>query len=80
MIHRPNAADVVGRSGVTPLMQAAMKGDAISVGLMISSGADVNMASVGAERTPLMIAVSCGHLEVAKRLIEAGATLDAMDR
>jgi ankyrin repeat protein len=63
-----------GAGGATPLMLAALYGDAPSVRTLIARGADVNAANdEGA--TALMWAAS--DLEVARLLIDAGADVNA---
>ena len=59
-----------------PLHEAAARGDAEIVGLLLAKGAnaDYNYRQTG---TPLLSAVGNGHLEIVKRLLEQGVALDA---
>ena len=59
---------------MTPLQNAAYRGDAAQVRTLLDRGASVNEWNYG---TPLMTAAGEGRLEVAKLLIEKGADLDA---
>uniref|UniRef100_A0A6T7JIY0 Uncharacterized protein n=1 Tax=Coccolithus braarudii TaxID=221442 RepID=A0A6T7JIY0_9EUKA len=63
-----------GMYGETPLMYAIYKngGWPAGVRLLIEKGADVN-ATLGMERTPLMIAGEFNRVEIAQDLIDAGA-------
>jgi ankyrin repeat protein len=66
--------------GMSPLMQAAAHGDPQMVSLMLSAGADVNATSDGAGRTALMIVCFKGDTDIARQLIERGASWDIRDR
>ena len=63
----------------TPLMYAAEKNDIEMVEFLLESGADVNAESE-AGWTAVMIAISYGWIEIAKLLINSGATLKAKDK
>ena len=70
----PAAVNKPARGGATPLMFAALYGNASSVAALIQRGADVNAANdEGA--TALMWAVT--DLEKTKLLVEAGANVNA---
>lgn len=58
------------------LRNAAEQGDAGKVSALLKEGADVN-AIDDAENTALMKAVSKGHTDIAKLLIDAGANVNA---
>ena len=64
---------------VVPLAVASRQGDAAIVELLLARGADVNAKGEEGE-TALMWAASGGKLELAKRLIEAGAKVVQRDR
>mmetsp|Transcript_11450 Transcript_11450/g.24725 ORF Transcript_11450/g.24725 Transcript_11450/m.24725 type:complete len:168 (+) Transcript_11450:345-848(+) len=63
-----------GMYGETPLMYAIYKNGGFpdAVRLLIQRGADVN-ATVGMQRTPLMIAAEFNRVDIAQDLIAAGA-------
>lgn len=60
---------------MTPLINAAEKGDIKEVEKLLSSGADMEDGMAG--NTPLMFAVGRGHANVVKLLIEKGADVNA---
>jgi Ankyrin repeats (3 copies)/Planctomycete cytochrome C len=66
----PSAARVTGAGGITPLMYAALYGDAASARLLLDKGADPN-ARNDAGATALMWAVD--DLETTRLLLERGA-------
>ncbi len=68
-------------AGSTPLHEAAKRGDLAEVEALLKKGADVNAVYHQREihTTPLYNAVAEGHLEVAKRLLEAKAKVDGKD-
>jgi hypothetical protein len=68
--------DSAGARGATPLLRAAESGCAETTRYLIGLGADL----VGsAPMAPLHAAAFCGHVQVAKVLIEAGADVDLID-
>jgi ankyrin repeat protein len=66
----PNAARAKGTGGITPLMYAALYGDAVSAHLLLDMGADPN-ASNDARATALLWAVD--DPEITRMLLERGA-------
>lgn len=58
----------------TLLYDAAERGDAELVRVLLARGADVNTVT-GAGWTPLYTAASCGHIEVVSLLLSGGADL-----
>ena len=70
----PNPGDLRGPGGTTPLMQAVLYGDAESVRLLLSSGANPNVRNE-AGATPLMWAVN--DLEKTRLLLDRGADVNA---
>jgi ankyrin repeat protein len=72
-----NSAPSVGRlAGITPLQVAAQDNRLDMLTLLITTGADVNMARVTGV-TPLHAAVEEGHADVVTLLIAAGANVNA---
>lgn len=69
----------VDADGLTPLMRAAARGDAVQVTALISSGADANLAHAEARITPLMFAAYSGHDAVVQLLLDKGARANAKD-
>lgn len=65
-------------SGSTPLDFAVEKKNLEMVRLLLSKGADVNLATSG-KRTPLHIAAEMGDSDVASLLLQNGANVNARD-
>ena len=59
--------------GMTALLFAARDGRLDAVRALLEAGADVNQICAGDRTSPLVIAVSNGHYEVGKYLVEHGA-------
>lgn len=66
-------------TNTTPLHLASIDGHTDVVRLLLSGGADVNIADRFFLETPLHLASRVGRLEVAALLIDAGANLEAKD-
>ncbi len=64
--------------GVTPLIAAARSGHADVVGVLLASGAKVNVADTRGQ-TPLMAAVNAGDAESARLLLARDADVRAVD-
>ena len=62
--------------GWTPLMIASSCGDWHVVRILLKKGADVSICGAGG-RTALHVSATRGHLAVTKRLVSAGANVDA---
>ena len=62
----------------TRLPEAAARGDAASVKVLLAEGVPVDGRDA-ARRTPLLLATRGNHIEVARLLIEAGADVNAKD-
>ena len=58
------------------LIEAAKKGDTVSIKALLEAGADVNTADVNG-RTALIWAAQKGHTETSQALLEAGADVNA---
>lgn len=74
LLENPRAATLKGPGGSTPLMYAALYGDAESVRLLLEAGADPNISNE-AGATPLMWAVD--DIDKTRLLIRSGADVDA---
>lgn len=63
------------------LQVAASVGNQQIVQLLLKAGADkvVNVASKGAQMTPLMLAAAGGHADIVPDLLAAGAAVDSVD-
>ena len=64
---------VAGMGGLTALHYAAREGLGSAVQALVESGAEINKASLVDKSTPLVIAISNGHYDVGKYLVEHGA-------
>ncbi|HLF83886.1 MAG TPA: ankyrin repeat domain-containing protein [Blastocatellia bacterium] len=73
-LQHPKAGNLRGPGGKTPLMQAALYGDAESVRLLLDKGADPNLRNE-AGATALMWAVN--DLEKTRLLLDRGADVNA---
>lgn len=61
------------------LLTYAGDGDLVRVEALLNDGADVNYKIFDTGTTPLIAAARKGHLAVAKRLLTAGADINAID-
>ena len=66
-------AALAGSTGATPLMTCSRTGRPAAVQALLAAGVDVNAAEATHRQTALMWALSEGHLDVARLLIDAGA-------
>lgn len=71
--------EIPNTEGKTPLIQAIEKGDHQLVTFLITLGANINCAIPRTNRTPLMIALFHGRIEIVNTLIEKGANPDLTD-
>jgi ankyrin repeat protein len=65
---------VAAQGGITPLLFAVRQGFTESVRTLVQAGADVNQVSAGDKTSPLLMAVINGQFDVAKYLLESGAS------
>ena len=72
--HKPELVNAYSEDGFQPIGLAAYFGHVSIVDYLIKAGAGVNTPSKNSLKvTPLQSAVAGGHLEVTRRLLEAGA-------
>jgi uncharacterized protein len=69
---RTLGATVIG--GMTALHFAAREGHKEAVGALVASGADVNLVTAGEQTSPMVEAIINGHLDIARFLLESGAS------
>jgi ankyrin repeat protein len=76
-----NRADVNARNraGFTPLAQAVRLGNEPVVNLLLTAGADPNVAEAGTGKMPLHVAAARGQLAIVQSLIRSRALVDATD-
>ncbi len=72
-------ANTHGPARFTPLLYAAIRGEAAMADALIEAEADVNYENASG-LTPLMAAAKGNHASLVKKLIAAGAALDQTDR
>jgi ankyrin repeat protein len=65
--------DTGSKSGFTPLMFAAQKGDAVTSRILLGAGAKPNLAQPKTGLTPLIIASAMVHTGVVAVLLDNGA-------
>ncbi|XP_061174017.1 poly [ADP-ribose] polymerase tankyrase-like isoform X2 [Saccostrea echinata] len=67
---------------ICPIHIAVQNGDMKLLNVLLKHGANVNKAlSAGKDKlTPLMLAAAHGHLDIARRLIQMGATVEQLDK
>jgi ankyrin repeat protein len=63
--------------GTTALLYAARDGAMEAVRALVESGADVNLSSGSEKISPMVMAISNGHLDIAKFLLDHGANPNA---
>jgi ankyrin repeat protein len=66
-------------AGATPLQLAAINGNAIILGRLITAGADPNAALTRSGDTALMIAARTGKVEAVRVLLDRGAKVNAQE-
>src|SRR5579871_739476 len=64
--------------GMTPLLYAAREGTLDIAKMLVSSGAEVNVAEAN-QTSPLLVAILNDHIDVASFLLDHGANLNAAD-
>lgn len=63
----------------TPLIQVIEKGNIQMVQFLLNMGANPNKSTLIGGRTPIMIALFRGYIQIASLLIDKGASLIAVD-
>lgn len=76
LLDRGASANSKSFGGVTPLQQAARNGNVDIIRLLIKKGAYVNKRSMGQTNTPLIDAVSRGHVQAVRVLLDAKADVN----
>lgn len=76
---RPQLLETHNDEDKTPLMQAIENNELAFVVFLINIGANVNRVAMYTGRSPLMIAVFRGKIDVAQLLVDKGAKVDAVD-
>ena len=71
--------EVANGEGVTPLMNACLKGETMLATRLISHGADVG-ATDSKDRTALSLAARHGQLEIVKAILGYGVNIEASDK
>jgi ankyrin repeat protein len=71
---------VYGEHSITPLLKASWDGDLPIVQYLIGKGANVNARAGDTKETPLINAVTRGHVDVVKALLEARADVTLRNR
>lgn len=66
------------RTGLSPLLEAAARGETRVLDTLIAEGAEIDARDADG-RTPLILAASEGHVEALGKLLSAGARFDATD-
>src|SRR5438552_10733155 len=69
-----------GEHKITPLIKAAWDGDEAIVQTLLAAGAKVNAKATDTGETALLNAVSRGHMEIIKTLLEAHADVAVKNR
>jgi ankyrin repeat protein len=69
-------ANATSNQGLTPLMEAAMRGQRDAADLLLAKGANVNAVD-SKGNTPLLWAMMMGHMDYAKLLVGANADVNA---
>jgi uncharacterized protein len=65
------------QGGLTALLFAARQGYTDTVMALLDAGADVNQPNAGDQTTPLLMSIINGHFDLATKLIERGANVNA---
>eukprot|EP00055_Hartaetosiga_balthica_P004326 m.11149 g.11149 ORF g.11149 m.11149 type:complete len:261 (+) comp3788_c0_seq1:60-842(+) len=76
---QPDIIDTVDVNGFSPLMIASARGNKDLVIHLLRHGANKDFQSFS-HKTPLLIACENGQVEIAMKLIEAGADIHAFDK
>eukprot|EP00419_Tripos_fusus_P030707 CAMPEP_0172762774 /NCGR_PEP_ID=MMETSP1074-20121228/174141_1 /TAXON_ID=2916 /ORGANISM="Ceratium fusus, Strain PA161109" /LENGTH=264 /DNA_ID=CAMNT_0013597233 /DNA_START=83 /DNA_END=877 /DNA_ORIENTATION=+ len=64
------------KSGLTPLMVAAMNGDEGCVGALLKAGVDMDQTATSAGGTAMALALQSGHVQSAQQLLDGGSKID----
>ncbi|HWF10765.1 MAG TPA: ankyrin repeat domain-containing protein [Bryobacteraceae bacterium] len=72
-------ASAANRAGATPLLQAAIDGNAAIIEALLKAGADPNAPLTKSNDTALMMAARTGKIEAVKVLLDHGAKVNAKE-
>jgi ankyrin repeat protein len=75
----PSGVDAPAADGLTALMRAAARADAVALRALVAKGAALDHQAEGTRLTALMCAAYFGHSEIVKTLLARGATPDLKD-
>ena len=79
LLEHGSSINFEGMYGKTALMKSTLNGKVDVVNVLLENNVDVNKAETFINKTALHIALETNHLEIAKKLIEAGATVNHAD-
>lgn len=75
MLRGSREVSKVDKCGLTLLHRAAERGQSQTVAALLAAGAPVDARTLGAAKTPLMLAAASGHAAVVQQLLAAGESV-----
>jgi uncharacterized protein len=78
-IARTGRGPLSAMGGMTALLYAARQGHAAAVRALVEAGANVNVVAAGDQTSPILVAITNGHFDVAKFLLDSGADPNLAD-
>jgi uncharacterized protein len=79
LVKRGADVELASKTGFTPLMFAAQRGDAASARILLRAGAKVDEAQPKTALTPLIIASAMGQAKAVDALLDGGANPNLLD-
>lgn len=79
MFYRPSLLEIENKELKTPLIQVIERGNIQMVQFLLNMGANPNTSTLIGGRTPIMIALFHGYIQIASLLVDKGASLTAID-